>query len=64
VAVELALQGGRVSADHILNILSRLQEPTKQVQELPMVIELIEPSQPDVHRYDTLRLNKGGDHVE
>lgn len=64
VAVELALQGGRVSADHVLNILSRLQEPAKQVQELPMVIELIEPSQPDVHRYDTLRLNKGGDHVE
>lgn len=63
VAVELALQAGRVSGEHVLNILSRLQEPTKQVQELPMVIELIEPSQADVHRYDALRLNKGDDHV-
>src|SRR5574343_1340454 len=64
VAVELALQAGRVSGEHVLNILSRLQEPAKQVQELPMVIELIEPSQADVHRYDALRLNKWGDHVE
>jgi transposase len=64
VAVELALQAGRVSGEHVLNILSRLQEPAKQVQELPMVIELVEPSQADVHRYDALRLNKGGDHVE
>ena len=29
-----------------------------------MVIELVEPSQADVHRYDALRLNRGGDHVE
>lgn len=64
VAVELALQAGRVSGEHVLNILSRLQEPAKQVQELPMVIELVEPSQADVHRYDALRLNRGGDHVE
>lgn len=60
VAVELALQAGRVSGEHVLNILSRLQEPAKQVQELPMVIELVEPSQADVHRYDALRLNRGG----
>ena len=64
VAVELALQAGRVSGEHVLNILSRLQEPAKQVQELPMAIELVEPSQAGVHRYDSLRLNKGGDHVE
>lgn len=64
VAVELALQAGRVSGEHVLNILSRLQEPAKQIQELPMVIELIEPSQADVHRYDALRLNKGDGHVE
>ena len=37
---------------------------TRRVQELPMAIELIEPSQADVHRYDSLRLNKGGDHVK
>ena len=27
VAVELALQTGRVSAEHVLNVLSRLKEP-------------------------------------
>jgi hypothetical protein len=64
VAVELALQAGRVSGEHVLNILSRLQEPAKQVHELPIAIDLVEPSQADVHRYDSLRLNKGGDHVE
>jgi hypothetical protein len=64
VAVELALQAGRVSAEHILNILSRLQEPSKQVQELAVGIELVDPSQANVHRYDALRPNKGGDHVE
>jgi hypothetical protein len=64
VAVELALQVGRVSAEHILNILSRLQEPSKQIQELAVDIELLDPSKADVHRYDALRSNKGGDHVE
>jgi signal transduction histidine kinase len=51
VAVELALQAGRVSGEHVLNILSRLQEPTKEVHELPIAIDLVEPSQADVHRY-------------
>ena len=63
VAVELALQGGRVSGEHVLNILSRLQEPANLVQTLPIAIELVEPPQADVHRYDSLRTNKGGDHV-
>lgn len=63
VAIELALQAGRVSAEHILNILLRLQEPTKQTQELPTAIALAEPSQADVYRYDALRINKGGDDV-
>jgi hypothetical protein len=44
--------------------LSRLQEPSKQVQELAVDIELLDPSQANVHRYDALRPNKGGDHVE
>lgn len=64
VAVELALQAGRVSGEHVLNILSRLQEPSKAVQELPESIELDEPSKADVHRYDTLRVDKEDDHVE
>ena len=64
MAVELALQAGHVSGEHVLNILSRLQEPTKQAEVLPTAIELVEPPQADVHRYDALRMNKGGDHVE
>jgi hypothetical protein len=64
VAVELALQAGRVSGEHVLNILLRLQEPTMQVQELQTTIELTEPSKADIHRYDSLRLNNGGDDVE
>jgi transposase len=64
VAVELALQAGRVSGEHVLNILSRLQEPSKTVTELSESIELEEPSKADVHRYDALRLGKEGDHVE
>ena len=64
VAVELALQAGHVSGEHVLNILSRLQESTKQAEVLPTAIELVEPSQADVHRYDALRVHKGDDHVE
>lgn len=64
VAVELALQAGRVSGEHVLNILSRLQEPEKTVHELPQAIALAEPSKADVHRYDALRINKEGGHVQ
>ena len=64
VAVELALQAGRVSGEHVLNILSRLQEPKTTVHELPEAIALVEPSKADVHRYDALRVNKEDDHVQ
>ena len=64
VAVELALQAGRVSGEHVLNILSRLQEPKTAVHELPEAIALVEPSKADVHRYDALRVNKEDDHVQ
>lgn len=64
VAVELALQAGRVSADHVLNILSRLQETNTEVGEIITAIELSKPSKADVHRYDSLRLNREDDHVE
>jgi len=35
VAVELALQSGRVSAEHVLNVLSRLKEPELRVGRRP-----------------------------
>lgn len=64
VSVELALQAGRVSADHVLNILSRVQETKAEIADLPVAIELNEPSRADVQRYDALRQGRGGDHVK
>ncbi|MFM8509344.1 MAG: IS21 family transposase [Betaproteobacteria bacterium] len=55
VAVELALQSGRVSAEHVLNVLSRLQE--QRVPELPAatMLTLKTPPLANLHRYDALR---------
>ena len=67
VAVELALQSGRVSADHVLNVLARLKEP-QAVQSLPEaalpLLTLQEPPQADVSRYDSLRQSQEDDHVQ
>lgn len=67
VAVELALQSGRVSADHVLNVLARLKEPAT-VQSLPQAmlpaLTLQEPPQADVSRYDLLRQTQEDDHVQ
>ena len=67
VAVELALQSGRVSADYVLNVLARLKEP-QAVQSLPDAtlpsLTLIEPPQADVSRYDRLRQPQENDHVQ
>lgn len=58
VAVEIALQSGRVSGEYVLNVLSRLQEPISTKADIPTQIELAEPSKADVHRYDSLRSTK------
>lgn len=67
VAVELALQSGRVSADHVLNVLARLKEP-EAVQSLPQALlpalTLQEPPQADVLRYDLLLQPQEDDHVQ
>ena len=55
VAVELALQAGRVSADHVLNLLARLQEPGNRAATISTPLALSKPSRADVHRYDRLR---------
>jgi transposase len=64
VAVELALQAGRVSAEHVLNLLSRLKEPRPSVEVVHTQLALNEPSQADVHRYDSLRTGKETSHVQ
>jgi len=63
VAIELALQSGRVSAEHVLNLLSRLQERRRGPQEVSTALVLEEPPQANVLRYDRLRrVNKEDDH--
>ncbi|HRF84563.1 MAG TPA: IS21 family transposase [Pseudoxanthomonas sp.] len=67
VAVELALQAGRVSADHVLNLLARLQEPTARTAPIRTPLTLSHPARADVHRYDRLRQagsTEEADHVQ
>ncbi len=64
VAVELALQSGRVSAEHVLNVLARLKEPRLDTAEVQTGLVLAEPPQANVSRYDSLRTNKEAGHVE
>lgn len=55
VAVDLALQSGRVSAEHVLNVLSRLKEQNSSIESAQTGMMLIEPPQANVSRYDGLR---------
>ena len=63
VAVELALQSGRVSAEHVLNVLSRLKEPQRQVEPAATQVALKTPSQADLNRYDRLRQTREARHA-
>jgi hypothetical protein len=54
VAVELVLQAGRPSAEHVLNVLARLHEvPPPPSVETDLVVS--EPPTTDTTRYDRLR---------
>jgi len=55
VAVELALQTGRVSGEHVLNTLSRLKEPSTTVAAVDTPLTLQTPPQANTSRYDGLR---------
>jgi transposase len=55
VAVELALESGNISGDHVLNVLSRLQSPTALLTPVETSLTLSEEPRADVHRYDYLR---------
>ena len=55
-AVELALQSGVVSKEHVLNLLSRLLEAdTPSPIEAPRHLTLLDEPKADVNRYDHLR---------
>ena len=58
IAVDIALQSGRVSGEHVLNVLSRLQEPIANKTDIETPIKLMEPAKADVFRYDLLRNTK------
>jgi hypothetical protein len=56
VAAELALEAGRPSGEHVLNVLARLKEGPPAVRELPAPTpKLREEPRADVQRYDSLR---------
>ena len=55
VAVELALQSGRVSSEHVLNLLSRLQEQRMPEPPVATMLTLSTPPQANLQRYDALR---------
>lgn len=57
VAVELALESGNISGDHVLNVLARLQAPTVPVDVIATPLLLTEEPQANVQRYDHLRVN-------
>jgi hypothetical protein len=54
VAVELVLESGVASAEHIENVLNRLQAPTPP-QQVESALTLSEKPLADPHRYDRLR---------
>lgn len=55
-AVELAMEGGRPSKEHVLNILTRLLEPASPAPvDTPTSLLLVVEPQANVSRYDQLR---------
>jgi transposase len=57
VAVELALESGRPSGEHVLNVLGRLKGPVPQENILAVPLVLREEPQANVSRYEQLRMN-------
>lgn len=56
VAAELALEAGRPSAEHVLNVLARLKEGATAIRELNQLTPTLkEEPRADVLRYDALR---------
>ncbi len=55
-AVELALEAGAVSKQHVLNVLSRLLQATPPAPvEAPQALTLLDEPRADVNRYEALR---------
>jgi hypothetical protein len=65
VAVELALEGtppsGRVSIEHVINVLARLNAPPRPANVVTR-LQVLTPPIADPGRYDRLRNLQGVDH--
>jgi len=55
VAVELALESGRPSGEHVLNVLGRLKDSPPQETVMPTAMVLNEEPLANVSRYEQLR---------
>ncbi len=59
VAVELALESGppsgRVSVEHVVNVLARLNAPPAPQQNVQTALQVLEPPLANTARYDSLR---------
>ena len=55
VAAELALESGRPSGEHVLNVLARLKSGMAPTTQVVTTLAVREEPKSDVHRYDRLR---------
>ncbi len=60
VAIEIALEGGRASAEHVINTLARLKDGARPLAELQIdtPLTLQTPPLANVSRYDSLRVQE------
>jgi hypothetical protein len=57
LAVQAALDSGRPSVDHVLNVLSRLKGPAANQNVAATRLQFVEEPAADVDRYESLRTN-------
>jgi transposase len=55
VAIELVLESRNISADHVLNVLARLQSPGRVVEQATTALTLTEEPLANIARYEHLR---------
>jgi hypothetical protein len=55
VAVELALESGRPSGEHVMNVLARLKSGLPETAKIETALQVTEEPKPNVDRYDQLR---------
>jgi hypothetical protein len=63
VAVELVLETGAVSAEHVLNVLGRLSAGPP-IEQAETALELTEAPRADTGRYDSLRAQDSGEEID